>query len=147
MMSSYLSIYLVPKGNSDKPKGVPLVSEVNKPLLFCSFSRNHPIYSAITEALAIAYAGNEDVYTQLTEDALRDAIEELDGEIDDLFHKIHEYELHSSGNSECIEQLVQYKEVYNNMLTNVENLNFIKLFVSDVKNGYTDFEKVLCNVS
>jgi len=146
-MSSYLNIYLVPKGNCDKPKDVPLVSEVNKPLLFCSFSRNHPIYSAISEALNPVWAGNEGVYTQLTEESLKDAIVELDGEIEDLFHKIHEYELHSSGNSECIEQLVQYKEEYNDMLSNVENLNFMKMFVSDIKNNYTDFEKVLCNIS
>lgn len=144
-MSSYLNIYLVPKGNSDKPKNVPLIS--NKPLLFCSFSRNHPIYSAITEAINVVYAGNEDVYTQLTEDILRDAVEELDGEIDNLFHKIHEYELHSSGKKECIEQLIHYKELYNDMLTNAENLNFMKLFISDIDNNYTDFEKVVCNIS
>ena len=146
-MSSYLNIYLVPKGNKDKPKDFPLISDAQKPLLFCSFSRNHPIYSAISEAISPKWAGNEDVYTELTTENLGYAIEELNDEIDLMYKKIHEYELHANGNQECIEQLIEYKEMYKDMLKNSENLEFIKWFVSDVNNNYTDFEKVLCNIS
>ena len=75
-MSSYLNIYLKRKEN---PEG--------SPLLFMSFSRNHPIYRAIVEAIAPVWVGNEDVYTELTYENLTECIDTLDEEINHIVNK------------------------------------------------------------
>lgn len=52
-MSSYLNIYGIPK-------------EGDKPIEIVSFSRFHCVYGAICDEINIAWAGNSDVYTNLT---------------------------------------------------------------------------------
>ena len=76
-MSSYLNIYLVKKESSK-----------DSPLLFMSFSRNHPIYRAVVEAIAPVWAGNEDDYTELTYDNLTECINSLDEETNHIVNKI-----------------------------------------------------------
>ena len=76
-MSSYLNIYLVKKESSK-----------DSPLLFMSFSRNHPIYRAVVETIAPVWAGNEDAYTELTFDNLTECINTLDEETNHIVNKI-----------------------------------------------------------
>ena len=137
-MSSYLNIYLKRKEN---PEG--------SPLLFMSFSRNHPIYRAIVEAIAPVWAGDEDVYTELTYDNLTECINTLDTDISNLISKITEYEkaILKNPKSDIIEQLVEYKELYNEMEDNNSNLVFMRWFTDDITKGYSDFSKVLCNIT
>ena len=137
-MSSYLNIYLKRKEN---PEG--------SPLLFMSFSRNHPIYRAVVEAIAPVWAGDEDVYTELTYDNLTECINTLDTDISNLISKITEYEkaILKNPKSDIIEQLVEYKELYNEMEDNNSNLVFIRWFTDDITKGYSDFSKVLCNIT
>lgn len=137
-MSSYLNIYLKRKENPD-----------SSPLLFMSFSRNHPIYRAIVEAIAPVWAGNEDIYTELTYDNLTECINTLDTDISNLISKINEYEkaILKNPKSDIIEQLVEYKELYNEMEDNSSNLVFMRWFTNDITKGYSDFSKVLCNIT
>lgn len=137
-MSSYLNIYLVKKESSK-----------DSPLLFMSFSRNHPIYRAIEETVAPVWAGNEDVYTELTYDNLTECINNLDTFINNLVSKINEYEkaVLKNPKSDIIEQLVKYKELYKEMEENNHNLTFIRWFTDDITKGYSDFSKVLCNIT
>lgn len=137
-MSSYLNIYLKRKEN---PEG--------SPLLFMSFSRNHPIYRAVVEAVAPVWAGNEDIYTELTYDNLTECINTLDTDISNLVNKINEYEKAVLNNpkSDIIEQLVEYKELYKEMENDNSNLVFIRCFTDDITKGYSDFSKVLCNIT
>lgn len=137
-MSSYLNIYLKRKENSD-----------SSPLLFMSFSRNHPIYRAVVEAIAPVWAGNEDDYTELTYDNLTECINSLDEEINHIVNKIVEYEkaVLKNPKSDIIEQLIEYKEIYKEMEENNHNLTFIRWFTNDIINGYSDFSKVLCNIT
>ena len=137
-MSSYLNIYLVKKESSK-----------DSPLLFMSFSRNHPIYRAIEETIAPVWAGNEDVYTELTYDNLTECINTLDTFINNLVSKINEYEkaILKNPKSDIIEQLVEYKELYKEMEENNHNLIFIRWFTDDITKGYSDFSKVLCNIT
>lgn len=137
-MSSYLNIYLKKKENPD-----------DSPLLFTSFSRNHPIYRAIVETIAPVWAGNEDVYTELTYDNLTECINTLDTDISNLISKITEYEkaILKNPKSDIIEQLVEYKELYNEMEDNSSNLVFMRWFTNDITKGYSDFSKVLCNIT
>ena len=137
-MSSYLNIYLKRKEN---PEG--------SPLLFMSFSRNHPIYRAIVEAIAPVWAGNEDVYTELTYENLTECIDTLDKETNHIVNKIIEYEkaVLKNPKSDIIEQLIEYKEIYKEIEENNHNLVFIRWFTDDITKGYSDFSKVLCNIT
>lgn len=137
-MSSYLNIYLVKKESSK-----------DSPLLFMSFSRNHPIYRAVVETIAPVWAGNEDVYTELTFDNLTECINTLDTNIGNLVNKINEYEkaVLKNPKSDIIEQLVEYKELYKEMENDNSNLVFIRWFTDDIIKGYSDFSKVLCNIT
>ena len=137
-MSSYLNIYLKRKENSD-----------SSPLLFMSFSRNHPIYRAVVEAIAPVWAGDEDSYTELTYDNLTECINSLDEETNHIVNKIVEYEkaVLKNPKSDIIEQLIEYKEIYKEMEENNHNLTFIRWFTNDIINGYSDFNKVLCNIT
>ena len=137
-MSSYLNIYLKRKENPE-----------DSPLLFMSFSRNHPIYRAVVEAIAPVWAGDKDVYTELTYDNLTECINTLDTDISNLISKITEYEkaILKNPKSDIIEQLVEYKELYNEMEDNNSNLVFMRWFTDDITKGYSDFSKVLCNIT
>ena len=137
-MSSYLNIYLKRKEN---PEG--------SPLLFMSFSRNHPIYRAIVESIAPVWAGNEDVYTELTYENLTECIDTLDKEINHIVNKIIEYEkaVLKNPKSDIIEQLIEYKEIYKEIEENNHNLVFMRWFTDDITKGYSDFSKVLCNIT
>ena len=137
-MSSYLNIYLKRKENPE-----------DSPLLFMSFSRNHPIYRAIVEAIAPVWAGDEDVYTELTYENLTECIDTLDEETNHIVNKIIEYEkaILKNPKSDIIEQLIEYKEIYKEIEENNHNLVFIRWFTDDITKGYSDFSKVLCNIT
>lgn len=137
-MSSYLNIYLVKKESSK-----------DSPLLFMSFSRNHPIYRTVEKTVAPVWAGNKDVYTELTYENLTECINTLDTFINNLVSKISEYEkaVLKNPKSDIIEQLVEYKELYKEMEENNHNLTFIRWFTDDITKGYSDFSKVLCNIT
>ena len=137
-MSSYLNIYLKRKENLE-----------DSPLLFMSFSRNHPIYRAVVEAIAPVWAGNEDNYTELTFDNLTECINTLDEETNHIINKIVEYEkaVLKNPKSDIIEQLIEYKEIYKEIEENNHNLVFIRWFTDDITKGYSDFSKVLCNIT
>lgn len=137
-MSSYLNIYLKRKEN---PEG--------SPLLFMSFSRNHPIYRAVVEAVAPVWAGDEDVYTKLTYNNLTECINSLDKETNHIVNKIVEYEkaVLKNPKKDIIDQLIEYKEIYKEMEENNHNLAFIRWFTNDINKGNSDFSKVLCNIT
>ena len=137
-MSSYLNIYLKRKENPE-----------DSPLLFMSFSRNNPIYRAIVEAIAPVWTGDEDVYTELTYENLTECIDTLDEEINHIVNKIIEYEkaVLKNPKSDIIEQLIEYKEIYKEIEENNHNLVFIRWFTDDITKGYSDFSKVLCNIT
>lgn len=137
-MINYLNIYLVKKESSK-----------DSPLLFMSFSRNHPIYRAVVEVIAPIWTGYEDGYTELTYDNLTECINSLDKETNHIVNKIVEYEkaVLKNPKSDIIEQLIKYKEIYKEMEENNYNLAFIRWFTNDIINGYSDFSKVLCNIT
>ena len=136
-MSSYLNIYLKRKENQE-----------GSPLLFMSFSRNHPIYRVV-EAIAPVWAGDGDVYTKLTYDNLTECINSLDEETNHIVNKIVEYEkaVLKNPKKDIIDQLIEYKEIYKEMEENNHNLAFIRWFTNDINKGYSDFSKVLCNIT
>lgn len=141
-MSSYLNLYLVPKKKDSDDKD-------QKPLLLVSFSRNNDMYQAIVDSVNVAYGGNEEKYTELTVDLIYECQEDLELNMKKLQRKIDTYEknMGSSPTTESIEQLNDYKEIYDDMRTQSDNLGFLEVIISDCTLTYSDFEKVLCNIS
>nr|DAM49368.1 MAG TPA: hypothetical protein [Crassvirales sp.] len=137
-MSSSLNIYLKRKENPD-----------SSPLLFMSFSRNHPIYRAVVEAIAPVWADDGDVYTELTYDNLTECVNSLDEETNHIVNKIVEYEkaVLKNPKKDIIDQLIEYKEIYKEMEENNHNLAFIRWFTNDINKCNSDFSKVLCNIT
>ena len=137
-MSSSLNIYLKRKENPD-----------SSPLLFMSFSRNHAIYHAIEETVDPVYALGENVYTELTPKLLTECINTLDGDIEHIISKINEYEkaILKNPKKDIIEQLVEYKEMFNEMEDNSSYLTFMRWFTDSITEGHSDFNKVLCNIT
>lgn len=137
-MSSSLNIYLKRKENPN-----------SSPLLFMSFSRNHPIYHAIEETVNPVYTLGEDAYTKLTYDNLTECINSLDEETNHIVNKIVEYEkaVLKNPKKDIIDQLIEYKEIYKEMEENNHNLAFIRWFTNDINKGNSDFSKVLCNIT
>ena len=114
-----------------------------------SFSRNHPIYHAIEETVNPVYTLGEDAYTELTPELLTECINTLDGDIEHIISKINEYEkaILKNPKKDIIEQLVEYKEMFNEMEDNSSYLTFMRWFTSSITEGHSDFSKVLCNIT
>ena len=141
-MSSYLTFYLVPKG------------EDKKPLAFMSYSRNSDIYQAYYEHANIAFYGNEDNpnYTELTKDLSHYVVNELREDLNKI-EKSHEAKvkalqalpkLEGEALEEYLQETTSTVEYINDLKDTLKFTGFIDDIVSDLE--YSDFEKVLINI-
>lgn len=137
-MSSYLTFYLVPKG------------EDKKPLTFISYSRNNDVYQSYNKELSPAYIGNGDNpnYTELTpEKALQvvnAAKEDLKKAERALNSRISAYKELNNASEEAIQDITDTREYIEELKEGLDELQCIYNWVSDIK--YSDFEKVLINI-
>ena len=137
-MSSYLTFYLVPKG------------EDKKPLTFISYSRNNDVYQSYYEELNPAYIGNGDEpnYTELTpEKALQvvnTAKDDLKKAEKALNNRILAYKELNDTSEEAIQDIASTREYIEELKEGLAELQCIYNWVSDI--GYSDFEKVLINI-
>ena len=137
-MSSYLTFYLVPKGENQKP------------LAFTSYSRNNDVYQSYNEELSPAYIGNDDKpnYTELTpEKALQvvnAAKEDLKKAERALNNRISAYKELNDTSEEAIQDITDTKEYIEELKEGLAELQCIYNWVSDIE--YSDFEKVLINI-
>ena len=153
-MSSYLTIYLVPKKTTSKynyqteqvedteiTKGIPLV--------YNSYSRNSDVYQAFWENLHPAYCGDVEKYTELTYEKAKYVISEFENDIKKTEQRLEtDYKMLKEGGSfdELWEDIHSMEEYLREQKDTLNELNFIADFVYNITNGYTDFEKVLINI-
>lgn len=141
-MSSYLTFYLVPKG------------EDKKPLALISYSRNSEIYQAYYENAHPAFYGNGDKpnYTELTKDLSHRVVNELKEELD-KYEKSHEAKIKALQalpklEGEALEEYLQETssgvEYINDLKDTLKFAGFIDDIVSDLE--FSDFEKILINI-
>lgn len=145
-MSSYLNFYLVPKkkeGQEEEPK----------PLLFQSWSRNTSVYQAFDENLNIVYTGNEKVYTEITPSKVKGVIEYIEEDLKKVKKRLKEtiklfkdtaitsLEIYESYQNDCLST----QEYIEELEEQIADLQGILTWVSDLE--YTDFEKVLANIT
>jgi len=141
-MSSYLTFYLVPKG------------EDKKPLALISYSRSSEIYQAYYENAHTAFYGNGDEpnYTELTKDLSHHVVSELKEDLD-KYEKAHEAKIKALQalpklEGEALEEYLQETssgvEYINDLKDTLKFAGFIDDIVSDLE--YSDFDKVLINI-
>ena len=82
-MSSYLNIYGIPK-------------EGDKPIEIVSFSRSHCVYRAICDEINIAWAGNSDVYTNLTTEMIDQVVRSIEEDLKSCTSRLQIYEKYAS---------------------------------------------------
>ena len=137
-MSSYLTFYLVPKG------------EDKKPLTFISYSRNNDVYQSYYEELNPAYIGNGDEpnYTELTPEkalqvvnAAKDNLKKAEKALN---NRISAYKELNDTSEEAIQDIASTREYIEELKEGLAELQCIYNWVSDIE--YSDFEKVLINI-
>lgn len=137
-MSSYLTFYLVPKG------------EDKKPLTFTSYSRNNDVYQSYYEELNPAYIGNDDEpnYTELTPkkalqvvNAAKDNLKKAEKALN---NRISAYKELNDTSEEAIQDIASTREYIEELKEGLAELQYIYNWVSDIE--YSDFEKVLINI-
>ena len=137
-MSSYLTFYVVPKG------------EDKKPLTLIAYSRSNDIYQAYYEHANLAFYGNGDEpnYTELTPGLAQHVVnivrEDLDKAKRNLQNRIDVYKELGNNSEEAIQDIAETKEYIKELEETIVELQFIANLVSDIE--YSDFEKVLINI-
>lgn len=141
-MSSYLNIYLVPK----KEK-----YEKQEPLLFASYSRNTDVYQYF-ETINPTFVGMDEIhYSELTNDKLQEVKNEIKEDLE-TFERKHKHKLQvlkyaiNKPSEDYIQELAEEKEFIHELKTTYNIIDSLVDILSEVNNGYTDFEKVLVNV-
>ena len=138
-MSSYLNFYVVP-------------NEESKPLNIYSITRNNEFYRAFQDSIIPVFAGiDETKYTELTIENIDRVISMYSEEVNkwekqyqiksDIVEKLTKVE------EETIDELVQTRESLDEMNDVLKELKFVQNLVHEIYSGYTDFKKVLINIS
>lgn len=137
-MSSYLSIYIVPKRKLDK--------EEKKHIIVAAFSRNSEIYQYFNENIHPAYDGNkEHPYTTITKDRIQDVITDLSRDISSSKDRLMEYEKYAKDNPDYIQEIIELKQYISDLQYVQGEVCFIEEMVDSI-NFYEEIEEVCCNI-
>lgn len=137
-MSSYLSIYIVPKRKSEE--------EEKKHILIAAFSRNSEIYQYFNENIHPAYNGNKKhPYTIITKDRIQDVITDLSRDISSSKDRLMEYEKYAKDNPDYIQEIIELKQYISNLQYAQGEVCFIEEMVASI-DFYEEIEEVCCNV-
>ena len=135
-MSSYLTFYLVPK------------AEDSKPLDLISYSRNNNVYNYFNENLNPAYIGIKEIqYTELNISKIDLVLDDINSDINSINNRLLEYEKHANGNIEIIEEILNQKEYLKEVINAKNIVEFIKSLILESTYSWSNYNKVLCNIS
>ena len=138
-MSSYLSIYIVPKRKSDK--------EEKKYIIVAAFSRNSEIYQYFNENIHPVYNGNrEHPYTIITKDKIEDVITDLSRDISSSKDRLMEYEKYAKDNPDYIQEIIELKQYISNLQYTQGEVCFIEEMIDGI-DFYEEIEEVCCNIN
>lgn len=156
-MSSYLTFYLVPKktikkfvfeGDGGSEQEVKVSEGI--PLTLMSFSRSSDIYQTFTENMYnIAYAGNEEKYTELTLEDMKEICNSVKSDIAIAEERLAiDYKIikESKCDNDMWENIHSSEEYIKDLKNNLNEIKNIYYIVDEITNGYTSFEKVLINI-
>lgn len=133
-MSSYLTIYGVPKNEG-------------KPIDIVSFSRSHCIYSAICDEVNVAWAGESDVYTNLTTEMIDQVVRIIEEDLKSCTSRLQIYEKYASQNSKYIQKIINLQEYIEELNTTKSYCEMIGTIVMQCSLSLSGFSKICCNIS
>jgi len=124
-----------------------------KPTALQSWSRNTNVYQAFDENFSIVYVGNKEAYTDITPSTVKDVIECVEEDLKKVKKRLKEtiklfkdtaitsLEVYESYQNDCLST----QEYIEELEEQIADLRGILTWVSDLE--YTDFEKVLANIT
>lgn len=136
-MSSYLSIYIVPKRKSDK--------EEKKHILLAAFSRNSEIYQYFSENIHPVFAANENSYTTITKESIREVVTDFSRDISNSKDRLAEYEKYAKDNPDYIQDIIELKQY----ISDLQYTQGKVAFIEDIADGIDfqeEIEEVCCNI-
>lgn len=137
-MSSYLSIYIVPKRKSKE--------EEKKHIIVAAFSRNSEIYQYFSENINPVYIGNkEHPYTTITKESIEDVITDLSRDISSYKDRLMEYEKYAKDNPDYIQEIIELKQHILDLQYTQGEVCFIEEMVDNI-DFYEEIEEVCCNI-
>lgn len=137
-MSSYLSIYIVPKRKSEE--------EEKKHIIVAAFSRNSEIYRYFSENINPVYIGNKKhPYTIITKDKIQDVITNFSRDISSSKDRLMEYEKYAKDNPDYIQEIIELKQYISDLQYVQGEVSFIEEMVDSI-DLYDEIEEVCCNI-
>jgi coproporphyrinogen III oxidase-like Fe-S oxidoreductase len=138
-MSSYLSIYIVPKRTSQE--------EPKKHIILTAYSRSTEIYEYFSNNLHPTFIGNgkESHYTAINSSDITAIMQDFENDLKKAKDRLVEYEKYASNNPDYIEDIIDIKEYIHNLQYWKDKASFIMDIIND-KDLYNDIEEVCCNI-
>lgn len=138
-MSSYLTIYIVPKRKSEK--------EEKKYIPLTSYSRNSEIYQYFYENIHPAYISSKEPvpYTVLTSESITTVLTDFADSINKAQTRLTEYETYANGILEYINEIIELKEYIKNLQYWKDKTSFVRDIINDI-NVFSEIEEVCCNI-
>lgn len=138
-MSSYLSIYIVPKRKSS--------DEEKKHIILAAYSRSTDIYQYFNDNLNIAWIGSSDEtpYTTISKEDISHVLDEFTKDISTAQNRLTEYEKYAASNTECIQEIISLKEYISDLQYWRDKASFIDDMVESI-DYYDAIEEVCCNI-
>lgn len=140
-MSSYLSIYVVPKRKSPE--------ESKQHIILASYSRCTEMYQQFYNNINPVYVGNgEDKYTTIGKNEISEVLDSFDGKIRRMTATLTEYEKYAKDNPDYIQSIIEYKEEIAELQYWRNKASFIEDMISDADYYDCDssIEEVCCNI-
>lgn len=138
-MSSYLSIYIVPKRKSNK--------EEKKHIIVAAFSRNSEIYQYFSENINPTFIGSiKPNYTTITGKSISDVVVDLNKDINSSKDRLAEYEKYAKDNPNYIQEIIELKKYISDLQYTKGEVCFIEEMVDGI-DFYGELEEVCCNIN
>lgn len=132
-MSSYLHIYGVPKDGGT-------------PINIVGFSGSSPIYTAFCDVINIAWAGDSEVYTDLTLGSVELVIKDLESDLKGANDRLQVYEKYAPQNPDYIQEIIDLREYIEELNTTKHYCELIRYIVQDSAMSFSGFSKICCNI-
>ena len=137
-MSSYLSIYIVPKRKSEKKE--------KEYIIVAAFSRNSEIYQYFRENINPTYIGNKEYpYTTITKESIEDVITDLSRDISSSKNVLVEYEKYAKDNPNFLQDIIELKQHISDLQYTQGKVCFIEDMIDGI-DFYDEIEEVCCNI-
>ena len=139
-MSSYLSIYIVPKRK--------VKEDVKQHIIVASYSRSTELYDYFSRIINPVCIGMSDKipYTTITKEGIRLVLNEFNDNISKTKERLIEYERYASANADYIQDIIELKEYISDLQFWKAKVSFIEDMIDEANSYMEGIEEVCCNI-